>query len=96
MLASGPPISKDPDDFIYVTGSKPFSQDKGIQQDVVMLREDGFNVVHEFVTLKNTDCSLSNFAAYRNLRYYNIEAQHGHLEQQTKMVDGLMRHLGYR
>ncbi|MEM7259019.1 MAG: hypothetical protein AAF404_16705, partial [Pseudomonadota bacterium] len=83
-------------DFVYVTGSKPFSRDKGIQQDVIMLRNDGFNVVHEFVTLKNTDCSLSNFAAYRNLRYFNIEAQHGHLTQQTKMVDALMRHLGYR
>ncbi len=95
MLAAGPPISKDPDDFIYVTGSKPFSKDKKIRQDVIALRKDGLNVVHEFVTLKNTDCSLSNFAAYRKLRYFNIEAQHNHLTQQTKMVDALMRHLKY-
>ena len=89
-------ISKDMDDFIYVTGSKPLSQDPLVKEDILALRKAGVNVVHEFVTLRNTDCSLSNHAALNKKRYFNIEAQHGHLKAQIKMIDALMRHLGFK
>ena len=89
-------ISGDMDDFIYVTGTKPLSRDPRVKEDIVALRRAGVNVVHEFVTLRNTDCSLSNHAALNQKRYFNIEAQHGHLEAQIKMINALMKHLGFK
>lgn len=89
-------ISDDMDDFIYVTGARPPSRPSEAKDDAIALRKAGVNVVYEFVTLRNTDCSLSNHAALNNKRYFNIEAQHGRLGPQKKMIDALMARLGYR
>lgn len=38
---------------------------------------------------------MSDYVAANRLGdYYNIEAQHGHLETQKQMIDRLMQHLG--
>ena len=69
----------DPDDFFFVT-------DRALY---VALRADDFNVVLQNNERVTDDGSLSVWAAQNDFRYVNVEAEHGHLEQQTAMIEGL-------
>lgn len=67
----------DPDDFFFVTERLFF--------DALKVR--GFNVVLQNNETMTDDGSLSVLAAQRKIPYINIEAEHGHTEQQTRMLE---------
>ena len=70
----------DPDDFFFVTDRDLYDA----------LRADDFNVVLQNNASVTEDGSLSVWAARNDLLYVNVEAQHGHLEQQKAMIESLM------
>lgn len=65
----------DPDDFVFVTDRFFFEY----------LKEREVNAVLQGVTAPN-DGSLSVYAAMTGIPYVNIEAQHGHFEENYRMV----------
>lgn len=67
----------DPDDFFFVTERLFF--------DALKVR--GFNVVLQNNETMTDDGSLSVLAARRNIPYINIEAQHGHVKEQIRMLE---------
>ena len=73
----------DPDDFFFVTNEQLYSA----------LREAGFNVVLQDNARVTDDGSLSVFAGRRGIPYVNAEAQHGHFEEQVRMLEYLDAHL---
>lgn len=79
----------DPDDFFFVTDLDLF----------IALKADDFNVVLQNNEAVTDDGSLSVWAAQQGLAYVNVEAQHGHLEEQVEMIKSLallMRMLEHR
>ena len=70
---------EDIDDFFYTTDSTIFYN----------LKQAGFNVVLQNNKAVVNDGSLSVYCGYNNMRYVNIEAQHGHKEQQMRMINAL-------
>ena len=66
----------DPDDFIYTT-HKPLFNYLAAQQVNVILQNEA--TVFD-------DGSLSVYAGRNNLPYINVEAEHGHLEEQLQML----------
>lgn len=71
----------DPDDFFFVTEADLFED----------LQVEGFNVVLQNNAVVTDDGSLSVYAAQRGLRYVNVEAQHGHTDEQARMIRALLR-----
>lgn len=69
----------DPDDFFFVTDENLYDA----------LRADDFNVVLQNNAGVTDDGSLSVWAAQNDLLYVNVEAEHGHLEQQKGMIETL-------
>lgn len=67
---------KDEDDFFYTTELKIFNY----------IKAKGFNVVLQENDKVTEDGSLSVYAAKNNIPYLNLEAQHGHLEEQLEMI----------
>ena len=62
------------------------------------LQERGFNVVLQVVN-PSDDGSLSVYCAKRGLTYINIEARHGHHNQQKAMIEAvyeIIQHYNYR
>ena len=70
----------DPDDFFITTDSTLFER----------LKEKNFNVVLEFSKDIVDDGSLSLYCSRNNIRYVNIEAQHGHGKEQLIMLEALI------
>ncbi|PAP77540.1 hypothetical protein [Rubrivirga marina] len=70
----------DPDDFFFVT-------DRAIY-DALVAR--GFNAVLQDNDAATDDGSLSVWAARRAVPYVNVEAQHGHREEQAAMLLALL------
>ena len=68
----------DSDDFVLTTDSSVYNA----------LQQQGINVVLQSKNPKD-DGSLSVYAYYKNIAYINIEAQHGHVEEQTRMLYAL-------
>lgn len=66
----------DPDDFFITTDSLLFSR----------LKERDFNVVLEYSERLIDDGSLSIYCSRNKIPYVNVEAQHGHREEQAKML----------
>jgi len=66
----------DPDDFFYVTDSIFFNKIKKKKFNIVL--QDNKNV--------RNDGSLSVDCGKKNIRYINVEAQHGHLQEQITML----------
>lgn len=66
----------DPDDFFFVTEEAAFDA----------LRRRGYNVVLQDNRRVTDDGSLSVYCGRAGVRYINVEAQHGHLEQQVGMI----------
>ncbi|MDX1439970.1 MAG: hypothetical protein R3284_08720 [Rubricoccaceae bacterium] len=69
----------DPDDFFFVTDPDLFTA----------LKADDFNVVLQNNEAATDDGSLSVWAAQQGFVYVNVEAQHGHLEEQVAMIESL-------
>ena len=77
----------DPDDFFFVTETAVFDA----------LRSRGYNVVRQDNRRVSDDGSLSVYCGRAGVRYINVEAQHGHLEQQVAMLlalQGVLEELG--
>jgi hypothetical protein len=72
---------QDPDDFFFVTEDSWFEHFAAAH----------FNVVLQDNTRVTDDGSLSVLAARRGIPYINVEAQHGHLKQQRRMLQALER-----
>jgi hypothetical protein len=66
----------DPDDFFFVTETAVFDA----------LRRRGFNVVLQDNRRVTDDGSLSVYCGRAGVRYINVEAQHGHREEQVAMI----------
>jgi hypothetical protein len=79
----------DPDDFFFVTETVLFDA----------LRGHGHNVVLQDNRRVTDDGSLSVYCGRAGRRYINVEAQHGHLEQQVAMIlalEGVLEELDRR
>ena len=77
----------DPDDFFFVTETAVFDA----------IRGRGYNVVLQDNRRVSDDGSLSVYCGRAGVRYINVEAQHGHLEQQVAMLlalQGVLEELG--
>jgi len=74
----------DSDDFFFVT-------DRDLYEALLV---DGFNVVLQNNENVTDDGSLSVWAAQNDFTYVNVEAEHGHMEQQKAMIVGLEFLLG--
>ncbi|WP_412067060.1 hypothetical protein [Rubrivirga sp. IMCC43871] len=70
----------DPDDFFFVTDRALYDA----------LAAAGFNAVLQDNDAATDDGSLSVWAARRGVPYVNVEAQHGHVEAQARMVRALV------
>ncbi|MBS2026715.1 MAG: protein tyrosine phosphatase [Deltaproteobacteria bacterium] len=66
-------------DFLLVTERKHFDA----------LKARGFNVVLQSDKPATDDGSLSVYCGQQKRAYVNVEAQHGHLAEQTEMIDAL-------
>ncbi|MEO2047628.1 MAG: LD-carboxypeptidase [Pirellulales bacterium] len=71
---------KDADDFFFVTERSFFHA----------LRARQFNVVLQDNRTATDDGSLSIYCGQHNIPYINVEAQHGHLEEQKVMIRALL------
>jgi hypothetical protein len=69
----------DPDDFFFVTERALYDA----------LAAGGFNVVLQDNQRVTDDGSLSVWAARAGLPYVNVEAEHGHLDEQLRMLEAL-------
>lgn len=67
----------DVDDFFYVTENSFFKKLKGKNQNVAL--QDNVNVTD--------DGSLSVYCGNNKISYINVESEHGHLQEQTKMLE---------
>lgn len=76
----------DPDDFFFVTTLELYEA----------LRARRCNVVLQDNESATDDGSLSVLAARLGIPYVNVEAQHGHLKEQLRMLKILMAVLGQR
>ena len=72
--------SLDPDDFFITTDSTVYER----------LKEKNFNVVWEWSDKLKDDGSLSIYCSRNNIRYVNVEAEHGHKTEQAAMLKALM------
>jgi hypothetical protein len=68
--------TRDEDDFYFVTDRVFFEK----------LKAKGYNVVLQNNETVTDDGSLSVLAGWRGIPYINIEAQHGHLQEQLDML----------
>lgn len=71
------------DDFYFITE----------ESWVEPLAQAGFNVVLQDNSRVTDDGSLSVYCGQRGIPYVNVEARHGHLEEQIRMIDFLDRFL---
>lgn len=74
---------KDPDDFVYTTDSVFFERIKDLKMNVIL--QDNQDYVD--------DGSLSVYCGANGIRYLNIEAQHGHLIEQRRMIHEIVKML---
>ncbi|MCP2039600.1 hypothetical protein L1281_000165 [Neisseria sp. HSC-16F19] len=70
------------DDFFYVTHRRAFD----------FFRSRGHNVVLQHPQVRD-DGSLSVWAAQAGIEYINVEAQHGHLQQQQAMLQAVQAYI---
>ncbi len=74
----------DEDDFYFVTDATLFER----------LKAKHFNVVLQENATVTDDGSLSVYCGKKGIPYVNVEAQHGHFEQQKAMIQELMALIG--
>ncbi|WP_407492085.1 hypothetical protein [Pseudooceanicola sp. MF1-13] len=85
----------DADNAILIAGLTPYENTPAAQDLVAHMGPLGINVIYEQVTPETNDCSLSAHAVLNKMGdYYNIEVEHGRLDDQKIMLDVLMEYLG--
>lgn len=72
---------KDPDDFFLTNDGEIFNR----------LRSLDYNVVLEDAAKVEDDGSLSLYCSRQNIRYVNVETEHGHRQEQMQMVEVLLQ-----
>jgi hypothetical protein len=75
--------SHDPDDFFYTTNADIYAY----------FSKRNFNIVLQDNTKVVDDGSLSVYAGQKGIAYLNVEAQHGHLKQQTAMLKAVQQYI---
>lgn len=71
----------DIDDFYLTTDRKIYE----------LLKEKGHNITLQHNKKVKNDGSMSVYYGKKNVSYINIEAQHGHLDEQVKMLQDLLQ-----
>jgi len=66
----------DADDFVYTTEKSYFDYLKAKEVNVILQKQSGYV----------NDGSLSIYCGQENIKYLNIEAQKGHLDEQIKLI----------
>jgi len=81
----------DEDNLVYIAGRHSVPSRKKLNK----LLQNGLNVKYEMVRSSNNDCSMSKYIVLgkHTDRYYNIEAQHGDVATQRRMIDLLVRRI---
>jgi hypothetical protein len=69
--------TRDEDDFFLTTDLRIYNY----------IKQKGYNILLQNNAHVTDDGSLSVYAAGKNIPYLNIEAQHGHLKEQSEMID---------
>lgn len=72
---------QDEDDFFITNDEEIFR----------LLKEENFNVVLEDASKMKDDGSLILYCSRENIRYINVEAQHGHRQEQEVMLETVRR-----
>lgn len=67
----------DTDDFFFVTDTSIYNEFKKHNVNVALQNNEGVK----------DDGSFSVYCGYKKIQYMNVEAQHGHLQQQIKMLE---------
>ncbi|MEM1125774.1 MAG: hypothetical protein AAGI71_03915 [Bacteroidota bacterium] len=80
------PDSLELDDFFFITDASLFEP----------MRDAGFNVVLQDNDAVTDDGSLSVYCGQQGIDYVNVEAQHGHVEEQVVMIRWLAEQLAAR
>jgi hypothetical protein len=73
--------AQDVDDFFYTTGLSFFNY----------FKRQGYNAILQDNDSVMDDGSLSVYCGQRHIPYINIETQHGHLQQQIKMLQIVLK-----
>jgi hypothetical protein len=76
VLRAHPNYGMDEDDFVFTTDSTVYR----------LYADSNINVVLQHNSRATDDGSLSIYYGRRNASYTNIEAEHGHLEEQVRMI----------
>lgn len=84
----------DEDDLVWLAGATPLAANPRAQAHLARLKAQGINVVYEWVQAPG-DGSLSNWAALNGRLYVNIEAEHGALARQEKLLAAVMALQGF-
>ena len=72
---------RDDDEFYFVTSARLYG----------LLTPTKFNVVLQNNAAMTDDGSLSVYCGQRGIEYVNVEAQHGHIKANRKMVKKLLQ-----
>lgn len=83
----------DVDDLIWVSATTRYHDDEEQRSLIDQLNARDVNVLYEHVG-DYKDHSMSEWAAKTGRAYFNIEAQHFHLNQQAAILDALLSTLG--
>jgi hypothetical protein len=75
---------KEPDDFYFVTTDAHFNA----------LQGNGFHIVQQDNAQVTDDGSLSVYCGQRGIDYINVEAEHGNLHAQKRMIRRMIKSLG--
>ncbi|MCR9239621.1 MAG: hypothetical protein NXI17_23365 [Alphaproteobacteria bacterium] len=85
----------DEDNAILFAGRSAISKSNGAKKARDYFHKRGVHVIYEHIQNDRSDCSLSNYVVLNKKgRYFNIEAEHGHLKTQRRIVDVLMAYIG--
>lgn len=74
---------KEPDDFYFVTTDRHF----------IALQETGFHIVQQDNAQVTDDGSLSVYCGQKGIDYINVEAEHGNLRAQRRMIRRMIKNL---
>lgn len=87
----------DEDNALLTAGLSPFEGEPAAQRLASYLGPRGINMIYEHVRPAKNDCSFSFHTLLNNLgAYYNIEVEHGHVDDQKAILDTLMGYIGVR
>lgn len=87
----------DEDNAVLTAGTVPFDQNRDAQKLAKYLGAQGINMIYEHVRTNTNDCSFSFHVKLNKLGdYYNIEVEHGRVEDQKQILDALMAYLNVK